>query len=371
MSKRRRPVWVITALGLCGAALLFVGLRRGARGSPGCRQDRRFRRAQPRPAGPRRLHRAAPRGRPPPCARGSGEGAAGSSPSRSCSTAGRWAPTHGRPTGWKRVHTSSLPKGRHRVGVGAVDSLGARTAGQAVRVRIAGGGRPRTVTPATGLGPVLDALAEGGVRVRLAPGRYAVSQLELGDGARLSGSGSRTVLTAAAPGLLAGHRARQRRPALPDDRRSGPRRPRGGHRGRLARRAPPAAHDRRRADHRRRRVGRAPRISVQDSVIDGAGAPAPACSCAARTARGTRASSAPASAASSATGSTSPSVQRPPERGEQRVALDNDITAIDDPMRLTGRTRGHLVRRRAGGHHRQPDARTGWNGIETVGSSRA
>jgi hypothetical protein len=99
------------------------------------------------------------------------------------------------------VDASLLPAGRHRLGVAAVDRLGGRSVGEDVQVRIApAGSAALTATPATGLGRVLPALARGHVTVRLAPGRYVVSHVEVGGGARLVGSGPRTVLAAATGG---------------------------------------------------------------------------------------------------------------------------------------------------------------------------
>jgi hypothetical protein len=93
-----------------------------------------------------------------------------------------------------------LPPGDHRVRVEAVDNLGRRrtTGPSPVSVEPS---RSEIVDAAPGpsFARAREALKRGGVTVRLAPGRYTVDELELGDGARLVGSGAGTVL-AAPPG---------------------------------------------------------------------------------------------------------------------------------------------------------------------------
>jgi parallel beta-helix repeat protein len=98
------------------------------------------------------------------------------------------------------VDPALLPGGRHRLRVEAVDNLGRRRST-----------KPRAVTIEPGESEIVEAapgdsftraravLEQGDVTVRLAPGRYVVDELELGSGARLVGSGPRTVL-AAPPG---------------------------------------------------------------------------------------------------------------------------------------------------------------------------
>ena len=93
------------------------------------------------------------------------------------------------------VDPALLPSGDHRVRVQAVDNLGRR-----------GSTKPSSVTiepaesdiveaaPGASFTRAREALEDGGVTVRLAPGRYQVDELELGSGARLVGSGPRTVL---------------------------------------------------------------------------------------------------------------------------------------------------------------------------------
>ena len=91
--------------------------------------------------------------------------------------------------------------GPHRLRVTAVDGLGRSGSGGNVRVVTSrgGGGSVVTASPTSGLSTALDALRRGGTTVILAPGRYVLDDVDLGDGARLIGSGPRTIL-AAPPG---------------------------------------------------------------------------------------------------------------------------------------------------------------------------
>ena len=92
-----------------------------------------------------------------------------------------------------------LPPGRHKLTVEAVDSRGRRARTRPVTVRTEPSRAPVvTVSPTHGLQQALTALKRGSVTVRLAPGRYRLSDVELGTGARLLGSGSRTVISAPA-----------------------------------------------------------------------------------------------------------------------------------------------------------------------------
>jgi parallel beta-helix repeat protein len=88
-----------------------------------------------------------------------------------------------------------IPPGRHRVRVGAVDSLGQRrmTKPAAVTTAASTSGIV-TASPGHGLARAVAALRRGGVTVHLAPGRYELGRLQLGSGARLVGSGPRTVI---------------------------------------------------------------------------------------------------------------------------------------------------------------------------------
>jgi parallel beta-helix repeat protein len=95
------------------------------------------------------------------------------------------------------VDPAALPEGRHDLRVAAVDSLGRRRSTAPVEVNIAASGRDVvTATPERGLGRALAALRRGGVTVRLGPGRFRLSEVRIGDGARLVGSGPRTVISA-------------------------------------------------------------------------------------------------------------------------------------------------------------------------------
>jgi Periplasmic copper-binding protein (NosD)/Bacterial Ig domain len=87
--------------------------------------------------------------------------------------------------------------GSHRLRASAVDSLGRR---RSTTPRTLTTERFRTkavtATPQNGLARALAALRDGGVTVRLAPGRYQLHDAKLGDGARLLGSGPKTVIAA-------------------------------------------------------------------------------------------------------------------------------------------------------------------------------
>jgi nitrous oxidase accessory protein NosD len=98
------------------------------------------------------------------------------------------------------VDPALLPRGDHPLRVEAVDNLGRRRVTKPIRVTIEpSGSEILAAAPGASFARARAALEEGGVTVRLAPGRYVVDELELGDGARLVGSGPRTVL-AAPPG---------------------------------------------------------------------------------------------------------------------------------------------------------------------------
>jgi parallel beta-helix repeat protein len=95
------------------------------------------------------------------------------------------------------VGPGALPEGRHRLRVVAVDSLGRRRSTAPVEVKTEAPERDVvTATPERGLGRALAALRRGGVTVRLGPGRYRLSEVRLSSGARLVGSGARTVISA-------------------------------------------------------------------------------------------------------------------------------------------------------------------------------
>ena len=267
------------------------------------------------------------------------------------------------------VDASRLDAGRMQVV--AVDSLGGRTRSRAVHVTAGGAGRARTVTPATGL--PLHALARGRVSVRLAPGRYDVSHLELGPGARLSGSGPDTVLAARARGWsLVTVRGRGVR--LSDVTIDG------GGRAERAVGIAAGSHDVRLQRLRIRSIGITgvevwgahSAISVQDSAIIGAGA------------RGSgvfelgsdhsRDMSVIRTRISGFRSYGINFAQRAYDRPAAALgalALDNDISDIDDPGAASGTHEGGIW---SGGvaaaiiGNRIRD--TGWDGIQTVGSSR-
>jgi parallel beta-helix repeat protein len=95
------------------------------------------------------------------------------------------------------VDPAFLPEGRHRLHVAAVDSLGRRRSTVPAAVSVAASRSDVvTATPKRGLRRALAALRRGNVTVRLAPGRYRLSEVRLGSGARLVGAGDRTVIGA-------------------------------------------------------------------------------------------------------------------------------------------------------------------------------
>jgi parallel beta-helix repeat protein len=93
------------------------------------------------------------------------------------------------------VDPAFLPRGERRLRVEAVDNLGrrGRTEPSAVTVEPSGS-EIVEAAPGRSFEQAREALEEGNVTVRLAPGRYRVEELELGSGARLVGSGPQTVL---------------------------------------------------------------------------------------------------------------------------------------------------------------------------------
>ena len=192
----RRPVWVLALLVLCVAALVLTAFdtqRGGSLAKPG-RVGASVAR-EPAPStrviytGPRRLESIA-------TLRASVRRAGARIVAVTFLLDGEPLGSDTRPPYRLDVDASLLRRGRHRLRVVAVDRLGGRSFGRAVSVSAGAGRRALTATPATGLGPVLPELARGDVSVRLAPGRYVVPHLELGGGARLVGSGPRTVVAA-------------------------------------------------------------------------------------------------------------------------------------------------------------------------------
>lgn len=95
------------------------------------------------------------------------------------------------------VNTALLPPGAHTLRTVAVDTLGRSS--RSLPVTVSTVAEPRgvlTASPQRGLRHALEALRRGSVTVRLRPGRYEVDGLVLGSGARLVGSGPSTVLAA-------------------------------------------------------------------------------------------------------------------------------------------------------------------------------
>lgn len=89
-----------------------------------------------------------------------------------------------------------LPHGAHRLRVVAVDNLGRRGSSRPIAVRSGGpAGRMLTASPRRHLARALAALRRGGVTVRLRPGRYVLKDVRLGSGAHLLGAGTRTVIS--------------------------------------------------------------------------------------------------------------------------------------------------------------------------------
>ncbi len=87
--------------------------------------------------------------------------------------------------------------GRHRLRASAVDSFGRRrSTGQVAVETKYHKTEGLSVSPDRGLGQALAALRRGNVTVRLAPGRYRLHDVRIGNGARLIGSGPRTVIAA-------------------------------------------------------------------------------------------------------------------------------------------------------------------------------
>jgi hypothetical protein len=232
--------------------------------------------------------------------------------------------------------------------------------------------RVATVTPDR-LGDALAALARGHVTVRLGPGRYPVSHLELGSGARLIGAGRATVLSATSPGWsLVTARGRGVRIAdLTIDAA-----------GRADRGIGVASgsHDVRLQRLRIRGIretgveiwGDHSDVSLQDSVITGVRAGG--AGVADFGSDDSRDTSVIRTEISGFRGYGITFVQRAydrPHSAAYALALDNRISGIDDPAAADGTHEGGIwsggVRAAIIGNHIRD---TGWDGIQTVGSSR-
>jgi hypothetical protein len=95
------------------------------------------------------------------------------------------------------IDAGALPPGAHSIRVAAVDSLGRRITGRLTPVLVAARRAPSlVVSPHRGLRKALRKLARGNVNVRLLPGHYTLSEVSLGSNTRLVGSGQSTVITA-------------------------------------------------------------------------------------------------------------------------------------------------------------------------------
>lgn len=272
------------------------------------------------------------------------------------------------------VDASLLPAGRHRLRVVAVDRLGARSAARAVTVHTGGSRRHiLQASPRRGLAAARAALARGHVTVLLGPGRYAVPRVELGSGARLVGTGRRTVLaaTSAAWSLVTVHGQGVRISDLVID---------GAGRAERAIGVADGSHDVRLQRLYIRGIretgvetwGAHSSISVQDSVITGGGAEG-----AGVFDLGSDATQGTSVIRSSITGFRAYGInfaQRAydrPRAALYALALDNRIRDINDPAVDNGTREGAIW---SGGvaaaiiGNRIRD--TGWDGIQTVGSSR-
>jgi Periplasmic copper-binding protein (NosD) len=271
------------------------------------------------------------------------------------------------------VESALLPRGRHRLAVAAVDALGRRFESRRSRVRVGPGSVAiLTATPTRGLDAALAALARGHVTVRLGPGRYVLDHLELGSGARLVGDGRDTVL-AAAGGAWSLITVRGRAVRVSDlvvD---------GAGKAERAIGVASGSHDVRVQRVRIEGItetgvevwGEHSEISVQDSVIAGAGARG-----AGVFELGSEASRAMSVVRTRISGFRSHGInfaQREydrPNAALHGLALDNRISDIDDPAAATGTHEGGIW---SGGvaaaiiGNRVRD--TGWDGIQTVGSS--
>jgi parallel beta-helix repeat protein len=98
------------------------------------------------------------------------------------------------------LNPALVQPGRHRLTVVAVDNYGRRASTPAVALTTTQYRAPIVAaSPGEGLENALKALRRGNVIVRLAPGRYRLDGVRLGSGARLVGSGARTVISARSP----------------------------------------------------------------------------------------------------------------------------------------------------------------------------
>ena len=274
------------------------------------------------------------------------------------------------------VDGTTLRRGRHHATLELVRRDGSRLRSSTGLIVVAGKYRRElAATPQRGFGRAVRALASGNVTVRLAPGRYSISALRLGSGARLVGSGPDTFL-AAPPGAYWAVVAVEGRDALLSDLGidgAGA----GAGEGRAIAIQPGVRRfvARRLQVRRVRRVGvyswgNVSDVSVQDALITSDG-------------------SADAGFIAALPDGNDYSVIRsriagfrgwginfaqvPHENrvtGLRSLALDNVVTDIDPPGDTQGTTEGGIWSGGAGAAViGNVVRRTGWTGIETVGSS--
>ena len=275
------------------------------------------------------------------------------------------------------IDAGALRAGTHRVSVVAVDSLGRRGKSRSTTVTVvARHGRSIVVSPGRGLARALARLSHGNVTVRLRPGHYELSDVWLASNTRLVGSGASTVISARSgsyDGILVvnGRHVRISDLVL-DGSGPGP----GDGQGIAVR---PGAADVRISRLEIRRVrntgidawGHYSNISVQDSVINGAG----------RADTGVLfeqgASSNSSVIRTRVSGFRSYGIDFAfvphdnPTAALHALALDNVVTDVTDPTVADGTSEGGIW---SGGVEAaligNVIRRTGWDGIETVGSSQ-
>lgn len=269
------------------------------------------------------------------------------------------------------IDASQLQPGGHQLRAEAVDRVGRRASSRPMRVWSAAA-QGAVFTPDE-MDAALRALARGHVTVRLAPGRYQVPHVELGSGARLIGAGRTTVLSATSGGwslvTARGHGVRIANLTIDGA-------------GRADRGIGVAAGSN---DVRLQRLlirgiretgveiwGAHSDVSLQDSVITGERATG--AGVADFGSDDSRDTSVIRSDISGFRGYGVTFVQRAydrPAAAAHALALDNRISQIDDPAAADGTHEGGIW---SGGvaaaiiGNRIRD--TGWDGIQTVGSSR-
>jgi Periplasmic copper-binding protein (NosD) len=261
--------------------------------------------------------------------------------------------------------------------VAAVDSLGRRTKSSSMALTVAAGhARSLVASPHHGLRRALSRLSKGNVTVHLLPGHYRLSGVWLGSNSRLVGSGASTLITAPSGPydailVVNGRYVRISNLAL-DGSRSG----RGDGQGVAVR---PGAADVRISRLQIKHVrqtgvvawGNYSDISVQDSVIKGSK----------RAGQGVLFEQGESSNSSiirtRVSGLRSYGIDfvcvsyNNPTAARYALALDNVVTDVTDPEVDNGTSEGGIW---SGGAEAaligNVIRRTGWDGIETVGSSQ-